>query len=99
VNNLPWSELGTATTDSSGQFKFVWDAVAAGINSVRASWSGNDEYAGTDSPVQTVTVLSLFFVSLLSITIVLVCLGSAIFLLSRRSNREPTGWQPPEIPS
>lgn len=99
VNGLPWSELGTATTDSSGQFKFVWDAAATGINSVRASWSGNDEYAGTDSPVQTVTVLSLFFVSLLSITIVLVCVGSAIFLLSRRSNREPTGWQPPEVPS
>ena len=98
INGLPWSELVTTQTDSSGQFGYVWNAATAGICSVRASWSGDESYASADSPVHTITVLSLFFVSLLSVTIVLVCIGVSIFLLSRRANQASSEPEPPEIP-
>jgi hypothetical protein len=99
VNGLPWSELATTQSDSTGQFGYVWNAVSAGICSVRASWSGDESYAAADSSVRTITVLSLFFVSLLSITVVLVCVGVSIFLLSRRANQASSEPEPPEIPS
>ena len=86
VNGLQWSELVTIQTDSNGKFAYVWNAASPGICSVRASWSGNELYASADSPVRTIAVLSLFLVSLLSITIALVCIGVSTFLLSRRSN-------------
>jgi len=98
VNGLPWSELVTIETDFNGHFSYVWNAATAGICSVRASWSGDETYAAADSPVHTITVLSLFFVSLLSITIVLVCIGITIFMLSRRANHTVSEPEPPEIP-
>lgn len=98
VNGLPWSELITIETDFNGHFSYVWNAATAGICSVRASWSGDETYAAADSPVHTITVLSLFFVSLLSITIVLVCIGITIFMLSRRANHTVSEPEPPEIP-
>jgi hypothetical protein len=98
VNGLPWSELVTIETDFNGHFSYVWNAATAGICSVRASWSGDETYAAADSPVHTITVLSLFFVSLLSITIVLVCIGITIFMLSRRANYTVSEPEPPEIP-
>jgi hypothetical protein len=98
ANGLPWSELATTETDSNGQFRYVWDASTAGICSVRASWSGDETYTTADSPVHTVTVLSLFFVSLLSITIVLVCVGIIVFMMSRRANHAFSEPEPPEVP-
>jgi len=99
VNGLPWSGLVTTQTDSNGEFGYVWNAASAGICSVRASWSGDESYSSADSPVRTITVLSLFFVSLLIITIVLVCIGVSIFLLSRRSNHALSEPEAPTIPS
>ncbi len=87
INSLPWSELTTTQTDSVGDFAYAWNAASAGFCSFRASWSGSGSYASADSPVYTITVLSVFFLSLLLITIVFVCIGVSIFLLSRKSNQ------------
>jgi hypothetical protein len=99
ANNSPWSVLGTATTDSGGRFTYACIAETAGICYIRAIWSGDDDYAGADSPVQTVTILSLFFISLLAITFVLVCVGVAVFLMSRRGQPGIQEPQPPQIPA
>jgi len=97
VNNSPWIVLGTAATDSSGRFTYVWDATTAGICYVRASWSGDDDYAGADSQTLTVAVLSQFFVSLLIITVILVCVGAVAFFTSRRTRQEIPEPQSPQI--
>jgi len=102
VNNLPWKVLSTVVTNSNGQFTYVWTAEAAGVCSVRAGWSGSDIYTGADSPVRTITILSLFFILLLIAVIALVCVGIGVLLWSRQSQRavqEPQQPQPPEIPS
>jgi hypothetical protein len=98
INGLPWTELVTIKTDLNGYFSYVWNAATAGICSARASWSGDETYAAADSPVHTITVFSLFFVSLLSVTIVLVCVGITIFMLSRKANNAFSEPQPPEVP-
>jgi hypothetical protein len=99
INSSPWTVLTTVTTGSSGQFTFVWNAQASGICYFRASWSGNDDYTAADSPTRSLTILSQFFVLLLTTTVLLVGMGVAVFLMSRHSHREVFEPQPPEIPS
>lgn len=99
ANGLPWSELCIVSTDSNGHFVYVWIADASGICYLRASWSGNEDYASADSPTRTVTVLPWFFIALLSLTVILVSVGTVVFLMSRRTNPEVSEPQPPEIPS
>ncbi|NWF97301.1 MAG: Ig-like domain repeat protein, partial [Candidatus Thorarchaeota archaeon] len=88
INNLPWMVLVTVVTDSDGRFTYVWTVNSSGICSIRASWYGNDNYAGADSPTRTITILSLFFVLLLAAVIALVCVGIGVLLWSRQSQRE-----------
>jgi len=99
VNGLHWTVLGTATTGLGGEFTYVWIAETAGICFVRASWSGDDDYAGADSPTRSVTILSPFFVLLLVMTVILACVGVAVFLMSRQAQQGIQEPQPPEIPS
>jgi hypothetical protein len=98
VNNSPWIALGTATTNDEGRFTYVWITDAAGLCYVRASWSGNDTYAGADSTTQMVTILSTFFILLLTMTLILVGVGAAIFLASRQNQPQIPEPQPPEVP-
>jgi len=88
VNNSPWTVLDTVTTDSNGQFMYAWKAETAGMYNVRASWSGDNNYMGVDSPTRVMTVLSVFFVLLLVITVILACVGVVAFLASRQPQQE-----------
>jgi hypothetical protein len=97
INNSPWIVLDTTTTNH-GYFTYAWNTEATGICYIRSSWSGNNDYAGADSPIQTVTVLSTFFVLLLVITAILVCIGTTVFIMSRHAQSSIPEPQPPEIP-
>ncbi len=98
ANNSPWTVLGTVLTDSSGRFNYAWNIEAGGICYVRASWSGDNDYSVTDSPVRTITSLSMFFAMLMVIVVVLVALGVAALIMTRRGQQEVPEPQPPEIP-
>jgi hypothetical protein len=98
ANNSPWTVLGTVLTDSSGRFNCAWNIEAGGICYVRASWSGDNDYSVTDSPVRTITSLSMFFAMLIVIVLVLVAVGAAAFIMTRRGKQEVPEPQPPEIP-
>lgn len=98
VNNAPWAVLGTVTTDSNGRFAYAWNTENAGIYYVRASWSGDDTYAVADSSIQNITVLSIFFILLITLTIILACVGVVIFVVIRKTNQLSLEPQPPQIP-
>jgi len=97
INNSPWIVLDTITTSQSGYFTYVWNIEDAGICYIRSSWSGNNDYAGADSATQTVTILSTFFVLLLAITAILVCIGIIVFIMARQAQPTIQEPQPPEI--
>jgi len=99
TNSSPWAELVVVTTDSSGRFTYTWVPEDSGIGYVRASWSGNDYYAGADSQTQALTVISVFFVALLGFMLFLVVVGIAVFLISRKTTQEVPAPQPPEVSS
>jgi hypothetical protein len=99
VNNLPWTALGLATTDSLGRFIYLWNVQASGISYVRASWSGDDDYAAADSSTRTLMAFPVFFILLVVITVILAGVGTVVFFTSRHSRKEIREPQPPEIPS
>jgi hypothetical protein len=99
INGAPWSELCTVSTDSSGHFAYNWLPNVSGLCLVRAGWSGSEDYAGADSLTVTLTVLSMFFIALLGFIVVLVVVGLAVFLISRRSHSGAIEPLPPSIPS
>ncbi|HVP93302.1 MAG TPA: hypothetical protein VMS94_06155 [Acidobacteriota bacterium] len=99
TSSLPWRVLGEANTTNGGNYAFAWSAETGDICYIRASWSGNENYSVADSPIQTVTILSTFFIALLGITAVLACVGIVVFLLSRQSRSAVQEVQPPEMPS
>ena len=102
INSSPWVLLGTTMTGSDGRFEYSWKANTAGTCPIRASWSGDDVYAGAISPIKTVTVIHSFFIWLLGIALIATCIGAIAFFASRQSRQgvsEPQEPQPPTIPS
>lgn len=99
ANDLPWSELATVPTNSSGRFTYVWVTDVSGTCYFLASWSGNVDFASADSPTRATTFLPWFLIVLLSLTVILICVGSVTFLMSRHHHAELSEPQPPEIPS
>ena len=97
INTLPWTALGTVTTDSNGQFTYVWNAKEAGICQIRASWSGDGDYAGADSPIQKITVLPMFFILLLTVIIIIIYGSIVLFFVTRQGRQEVQEPQPPEV--
>lgn len=45
----PLVMLATVVTDSNGQYSHIWHSPPGGIYSVRANWSGDEDYSGADS--------------------------------------------------
>ncbi len=94
IGGSQWVAANSTTTGYNGEFTCTIKLDEAGICYIRASWSGNDDYAGADSPIVTVTVLPLCLIAFL-IMVPLVCAVAVIFLASRKGCREEL----PEIPS
>jgi hypothetical protein len=97
MNGSPWKVLDTTPTREEGHFSYAFSAENAGICEIRVSWSGDHTFAAADSPVRTVTILSTFFLVLLTMTVVLACLGMAALVMARKrhglNTLEP---QPPQ---
>ncbi len=99
TSNLPWTALQAVTTQAEGRFEYIWKPDFAGICYIRASWSGNRDYAGTDSPTLNVIVLSSLLIFLIVIVVALVVLGTIALMASRRGAQGIEEPMPPEIPS
>ena len=94
-----WIAANLTTTGYNGEFKCTININEAGICYIRASWSGNNDYAGADSPIVTVMVLPVYLITFLIIVVALVCLGVIIFLASRKGYHEIEELKLPEIPT
>ena len=82
-----WSVLGTALTDSDGRFSLLWIPKSASTYYIRASWSGDSDYAGADSDIHTLMVMPfdwtfILIVSIVSASMILVVVIIAV--LKRR---------------
>ena len=59
VNSMgsPLVKLATTITDANGDYSYMWESPAIGAYSIRANWSGDDDYSGTDSSTFSLIVI------------------------------------------
>ena len=87
-NGSPLSVLVTVVTDSNGRYSYMWHPSSAGISSIRASWSGDANYAGADSSVSTLVVIPLEWLMMGITVIVLLIVLIVVTLTTRRKPAE-----------
>ena len=83
-NSASWTVLGKVTTDSSGQFSYLWIPEADGVCYIRGSWSGKSDYLGSDSVIRSITVLPTFLVLFLGSLVIILCVCIAVTAFAKR---------------
>ncbi len=63
--------LAKVVTDDNGQYFYTWYSPPGGIYSVRANWSGDDEYSGAESGTLGLVVLPFEFL-MVGVTLIFV---------------------------
>jgi hypothetical protein len=92
------SVLVTVVTGSDGRFSYTWRPSSLGIHSMRASWSGDADYAGADSGVCTLIVIPLEWLMMGVAVIVLLVVLLVVTLATRRKpSEEPEAFQAWEV--
>ncbi|MBT8171976.1 Ig-like domain-containing protein [Candidatus Bathyarchaeota archaeon] len=76
--NSPIIPLATVVTDSEGYYSYTWDSPPGGIYSVRANWSGDEDYTGADSSIFRIVVFPSEF---LYIGIVLIFFSTILLIV------------------
>ncbi len=82
----PLTLLTTVVTDSNGEYSYNWDSPPGGVYSVKAKWSGDDDYSSAASNMFRLVVIPS---ELLMIGITLIFL-LVILLIVNRITREKT---------
>ncbi len=99
VSGFPWTILGTAQTAPDGTFEYVWKTETAGIYAVRASWAGDNTYAGTTSETMSTTVIPTFLVALIIIAVIAVIVAVIAVVASRHSTHDTLAPLEPDPPT
>jgi hypothetical protein len=88
ANGDSWFVAGTAVTGVDGRFNLVWVPEENGFLELRASWVGNDVYAGSTSvKVGSLVLPFLFFVVAVVLVIAVLILLVVYFITKHRSKR------------
>ena len=75
----------TLVTNTTGRYYYVWEPSSTGVHYIRASWSGDSEYAGADSGVCRLIVISAYWLILAIIAVVLIGVAIVTALLTRQT--------------
>ncbi len=101
-NGEPWAVLTTAVTQANGQFEYTWKPPTSGfidMLDVRASWTGNQQYAGTTSQTKNSTILSFLMLIGIVASIVVIVVSVVAVATRRRKTKPPEAAAPTnEIP-
>ncbi len=50
--------LAKVETDSNGHYSYTWSSPPSGVHTLRANWSGDDDYSGADSNTSRLVVIA-----------------------------------------
>ena len=95
--NDGWFLLGETELNSDGRYVLLWSPTVWGQYRIKASWSGDDEHAGTESGTVSVYVIPRFLVLVLSGLIVMMIIV-IVLLLIHRTTRHQDFQSPAETP-
>ncbi|MFA5363846.1 MAG: Ig-like domain-containing protein [Candidatus Bathyarchaeia archaeon] len=83
----PLTKLATVVTDSLGHYTHIWQAPTGGIYTVRANWSGDEDYSGSDSTSSQLIVIPFEGLLVGGVLLVFVLI-LVIVTLATRENRQ-----------
>lgn len=86
----PLTLLTTVVTDSNGEYSYNWDSPHGGIYSIKAKWSGDDDYSSAASSMFRLIVIPSELL-MIGITVIFLLV---IFLIVNRVTREKTPNKP-----
>lgn len=90
INNSPWTVIGTALTQTDGQFEYVWMVPTTGSHAIRAGWSGNEMYTGAMSSTRIALVIPLFLAALIGVAVIAAIVGIVAVLVARHAQQQST---------
>jgi hypothetical protein len=80
-----WEPIKTLVADVNGSYTYEWEPSSAGVYYIRASWSGDSEYAGADSIICRLIVIPAYLLIVAAIAMGLVGIAIAATLLDRQA--------------
>lgn len=90
ISGLPWRILKTVQTGDDGTFEYEWKTNTSGIFAVRASWTGDNTFAGSTSEPASAMVIPLFLGALIAVAVITIILSITAVVASRYSRRDNT---------
>jgi subtilase family serine protease len=96
-NGASWAVLTTTMTQSNGKFEYTWKPATSGfidMLAVRASWTGNQQYAGTTSQTQSSTILSFLLLIAIIVPVVVIVVSIVAVAVRRRKTKPPAAAGP-----
>ncbi len=87
ANGQPWRVLGRATTQQDGSFEYSWNSETEGIYGIRASWTGDNTYAGSTSRTANALILPIFLTLLVIVAISAIAVGTIAIAVSKHSRQ------------
>jgi len=80
-----WNAVATVVTDADGRYSYVWWPSSGGVCYVRASWSGDSEYAGADSSTCRLVVIPIYWLILAIVAVVIISIALVRALPTRQA--------------
>ena len=80
-----WGAVETLVTDANGSYSYIWRPSSGGIYYVRASWSGDSEYAGADSSICRLIVIPIYWLILAIAAVVIISVALVRALPARQA--------------
>jgi hypothetical protein len=99
LSGFPWTILGTTQTNANGSFEYTWKANTAGVYAVRASWAGDNTYAGTTSETMSTMVIPFVLTALIIVAVVAVIVAVIAVVASRHTKQDSLAPREPEPPT
>ncbi len=82
------TKIATIKTDSLGRFSYTWYSPPGGIYSIRANWSGDADYLGTDNSTSRIFVIPFEWV-IMGTTVIAALIILLIVSLATRGTGAP----------
>jgi hypothetical protein len=83
-----WTVLGNAITEPDGRFSYQWTTEGTCEVQFRASWIGNEMYAGATSETENVLVLPLYIVAFSVTAVIALVICIVLFATTRKNERK-----------
>jgi hypothetical protein len=99
VEGFPWAILKTVQTRADGSYEYTWKTNTTGFYAIRASWTGDNNFAGATTEMTTAMVIPLFLGALVGIAIVAIIIGAIAVVASKNSKHSNLAPMEPEPPT